>query len=177
MISFQLPPVSVDKHFPRRQNPKPHSGIHIDFLQGLAFTKRSAASWEEENSISENQAFVFRETHTACICWLSSCVANEWGWPEPDFSFLIIRGVCLLLSWAVFSVSLLSFSLSAILTSLFFHFWVCCIFYFCFASALCLLCSAEFSILIIWGCAFFCNFKLFCLNAQLERLQRASKNN
>lgn len=68
MIPFQLPPVSMDKHFPRRQNPKPHSGIRTDFLKGLTFTKRSAASWEEENSIYENQAFVFRETRTACIC-------------------------------------------------------------------------------------------------------------
>lgn len=38
MIPFQLPPVSVDKHFPRRQNSKPHSGICIDFLEGLTCT-------------------------------------------------------------------------------------------------------------------------------------------
>lgn len=72
-----------------------------------------------------------------CICWLASCVANERGWPEPDFSFLIIFGACLLPSWAVFWMCLFSFSLFAILTSLFFLFWVCCIFYFGFASALC----------------------------------------
>lgn len=44
---------------------------------------------------------------------------------------------------------LLSFSLSTTLSSLFFLFWICCIFYFCLASALCLLCSAGFSILIV----------------------------